>query len=487
MKNHEAVMMIEDTLRMTRREIGEWCGVTEAAVTKWVARSSGVEHTGYGHEPNPEHAQKLNELLREARCVNELKIDPGLWRADAYVPETEAWRPVWDQFAKYICAKAKHYPHDDPQAAMNDLGIALLSDADPELNVTIRVASLSGEAVARCFENRNNWEVLVNENLADDRRREEALRELQAHVFHVKPNSNGLRVEQPLKGVEQIELRLPDSQDLGADELLTHRETNRRYRTWVLRRSNEFSDEKRALARYVAIHILRPQMLVQIASGTTENCLMDEIIANGIEDIQITTNNLQVLVKGLRASHFGISVNLTGGTLNPSIDSLIGPDAARVIADHRYMPNAVFFGAAGLSFKNGLCIAYAFEDEEATQVAYATRPTETRVLMADDSKLGRTSGRRAPVSLEQMMQTTDEFIVVSSYKPEAAEKIKNEVAALKALLEPLAKAPEYESKNFSLRFVDMKGSLYREYSLRGLREGDEWQNNIDRTCTGLHA
>lgn len=471
MKVHLVVEYVMKVLRMSRSEIGEWCGVTEGSVNKWIAMSGGQEHSGWGHAPRPENLDLLRELRREARCVDDFAIDPMRWRSLAYrfADGKPEWTPVWEQFANYKCASSPHYPQDDPVAALNDLGEVLLDDDESPMTIRIRSASLTGEADARCFGEGGDWEVLVKRDLNENRRREEGLRELQAHVFHVKPSPDGIQVEQPLKGVERQ--MSEENGRVMTDGPLIRREMNQRLRTWVLKRSNVAASEKRAIARYVATHILRPQWLVQIASGTTENCLMDEIITNDMEDIQVTTNNLQVLVKGLDAADLGISVNLTGGTLNPSIDSLIGPDAAKVISDDRYMPHAVFFGAAGLSFHNRLCISYAFEDEEATQVAYATRPTEKRVLMADDSKLGRTYGRRAPVSIEQMMQTAEECIVVSTYKDEAADRIENEVAALKKLLEPLASSPAFRFKNFSLRFVDMEGSVHREHSLRDLREG----------------
>lgn len=471
----QTVAFIERVLSLKRSEIAEWCGVEHSTVTKWIAKCSGLEYSGYGHMPKPQNFQKLRDLLREAQCVDAFNITPDEWRSRAFQSARKpAWKPVWEQFVNYSCASAKHYPQDDSHAAVQDLGEAFLSDDNSTLHVTIRSGILTGDASARCYGNGENWEVIVDKNLPEDKRREEALRELQAHVFHVKPNPDGLRVEQPLRGVGQHQVDTERHAETGIDESgLTGREANQRYRTWVLKRSNDAAPEKRAIARYVATHIVRPQMLIQIAPGTTENCLMDEIITNEIEDIQVTTNNLQVLVKGLRAAHLGISVNMTGGTLNPSIDSLIGPDAARVIADDRYMPHAVCFGAAGLSFQSRLCISYAFEDEEATQVAYATRPTQRRVLMADDSKLGNTCGRRAPVNIEQMMQSAEECIVVSNYKAEVAAKLNAEIDALKDLLKPLADSSDFQSKNFSLRLVDMKGSIHREYSLRGLRQG-EW-------------
>lgn len=472
MNVHLVLMYIMRVLHLSRKEVGEWVGVTENAVTKWIALSSGCDHSGYGHVPRKEHMDKIRELRREARCVDVFNVPLEEWRklSDQTSNKRPNWQPAWRQFATYSCASAKHYPADDPEIALDDLGDALLADELSETTVRILSAPLSGTADARCYGSNQNWGVIVKQNLSEQEKSAEIIREIKGHVFHVKPSPDSLPVEQTLQGMK--ETNHYSAEDIAVNDSTSRRKPNQRSQTWVQKRSEDAAAEKRAIARFVAIHILRAGMLVQIASGTTENCLMDEIIANEIEDIQITTNNLQVLVKGLRALPLGTSVNLTGGTLNPSIDSLIGPDAARVIADDRYMPHAVFFGAAGLSFQNRLCISYAFEDEEATQVAYATRPTEVRVLMADDSKLGRTCGRRAPVSIEQMMQTAKECIVVSSYKVAEEDKIQAEADALRQLLQPLVDVPQYRSKNFLLRLVDLTGALHREYSLQGLREGN---------------
>jgi hypothetical protein len=358
MQVHLVVNFVKQVLRLSRSEIGAWCGVSESAVTKWIALSSGRPTGGrdgdpYGHEPETEHLNKMIELRREARCVEDLRIDPEKWRSLAEkkrAGKPSIWTPVWEQLVDYKCASAKHYASDDPQAAVNDLGKAMLEDDDAEFKVTIRSAELSGEADARCFGDGNSWEVLVQSGLPENRIREEALRELQAHVFHVKETPEGLPVEQPLKGVEKGSAEEGRQISVSTDPL-RRRDVGQRSRTWVLKRSNVAAAQKRAIARHVATHIVRPQMLVQIASGTTENCLMDDIISNETEDIQITTNNLQVLVKGLGAAHLGISVNLIGGKLNPSIDSLVGAGAApRKSYVPRITPPGVF-GGGGLRIR----------------------------------------------------------------------------------------------------------------------------------------
>jgi len=77
--------------------------------------------------------------------------------------------------------------------------------------------------------------------------------------------------------------------------------------------------------------------------------------------------------------------------------------------------------------------------------------------MADHSKLGRTYGRRAPVSLEDMLQTTKECIVISNFANQASETIEREVAALKNLLDPFANSKDFRQTIFVFDWLISKG------------------------------
>src|SRR5688572_30319364 len=160
---------------------------------------------------------------------------------------------------------------------------------------------------------------------------------------------------------------------------------------WLFRRISLAPQWKRALARYAATHLVKAGDVVQMASGTTLNCLMDELISlqhnTGALDLLVMTTNLQVLAKGRDAHNsrpdvFGsMQIVLTGGTLHPSLDSLTGTYAAKGVGNDMIVPDVVFFGAAGLSCCGGrLTLSYHFQDEMSTQHAYATRDRKSTRL-----------------------------------------------------------------------------------------------------------
>src|SRR5207244_3328657 len=129
--------------------------------------------------------------------------------------------------------------------------------------------------------------------------------------------------------------------------------------------------------------------------------------------------------------------------------------------------HAIFFGASGLTFCNGFRIAYNYADECPTQLIYATRPSNMRVLMADHTKLGITSGATIQVTIASMLEHCNLVIIVSDFDlaqapPEQRALIEREARGLHSLLEPLKNNTQFESKNFIFRLVDLEGAVVRE-------------------------
>src|SRR3712207_3992694 len=54
--------------------------------------------------------------------------------------------------------------------------------------------------------------------------------------------------------------------------------------TWVTYSSEVHPDLKRALAHYAAFHLIEYGNMLLIGSGTTLNCLMDEIIGRHVQE-----------------------------------------------------------------------------------------------------------------------------------------------------------------------------------------------------------
>jgi hypothetical protein len=225
---------------------------------------------------------------------------------------------------------------------------------------------------------------------------------------------------------------------------------------------------------------------------------MDEIIsvqkATRPMDLLILTTNLQVLAKGRdaynsRPGTFGtMQIVLTGGTLHTSLDSLTGSYASKGVSTEMIVPDIVFFGAAGLSFSGRLTVAYHFQDEISTQVAYATRKTRDRVLLCDHSKVQtQVAGFRSDIDLPAMLvdaQTVTVLLTVPLADAEPLEhedkvdiqRIKEETAAFRVLLQPLSEDPRFIGKECTLRYIDRDGRVHSELCLTQVRQEDSKSN-----------
>lgn len=226
-------------------------------------------------------------------------------------------------------------------------------------------------------------------------------------------------------------------------------------RDWIKTRRTKAPRWKKILGDYTAGHLLDAQQMAELGSGTQLYAVMNSIVEHRIKDLQILTNNLQVLAKGRAAKDLGaMNIILIGGTLNTSLDCTSGPTAAEGVRSRKYKPQIVVFGAIGVSFLGGLSVTYAFEDEESVQVAFATRPTDRRVLLFDHTKLGKTFGKTADITIPQMLHDARECLLISTYPDEGDsdlgeetleqfdQRLATEEAALKMLLERVPHARE---------------------------------------------
>jgi hypothetical protein len=256
---------------------------------------------------------------------------------------------------------------------------------------------------------------------------------------------------------------------------------------WVTECSQRKPKWKHALAHHTATHLIQYGDVIQLGSGTTFNSLMEKIIElqesrKKAYDLIILTTNLQVLAKGRDAQardpmFSATQIVLTGGALQVSLESLTGEYAAKGVRYAFINPRTVFLGAAGLTFNEKLSITYQFQDEISTQIAYATRPTKHRVILCDHSKLGTRAAWDAELTIDSLLQDTNECTIVSTLPdkddPEDGKyvrTIEQEQQAFQNLIEPLASNKDYAEKKLAFRLIDAAGEVKWEHSLTALRE-----------------
>jgi len=267
---------------------------------------------------------------------------------------------------------------------------------------------------------------------------------------------------------------------------------------WIQKRSTMHVDWKAALAKYAANHLISHGDAVYMASGTSMSALMWEVVtrqAGGdLLDLLVITGNLQIINMGREAPANGSGLHkeaqarfldafqatqilVTGGILNPSLDSLVGDLAVRGIMDPAIYPNTVFCGARGLSFSGGLTMTYQFTDEMSAQIAYATRPTRRRVVLCDHTKLGAPYGLKAMLDIGALLEKANECIFLSSLpdKREDLARVDSELKGFEQLCASLVDDSKYEHKELALWMITKKAErhLQKEISLTAMRRANE--------------
>ena len=146
-------------------------------------------------------------------------------------------------------------------------------------------------------------------------------------------------------------------------------------------RAGRYADEKARIARH-AMGLLKPGDTVFVDGGTTTHH-----IARFVPDFPLTliTNSLRLAAAlGERAAAAGnLRVLLSGGRLHPEAGLLVGPQAARMLAEYR--ADWAFIAPGGLD-AGGLYNAN--EDVAAVERVMMTHAGVT-VVLADPGKFGR--------------------------------------------------------------------------------------------------
>jgi DeoR/GlpR family transcriptional regulator of sugar metabolism len=195
--------------------------------------------------------------------------------------------------------------------------------------------------------------------------------------------------------------------------------------TWVATLTKREASYKDALARYIANHYIEYANVLLVPSGTTGAAVVKWIFDQQVEthqplDLVILTNNLSILAEGgERKLHqpdlFGnTQIISTGGALQQSINSFVGSFAELAITSDLLRPHIVILGTTGVSFEGFGRITYQFADEVSVQVAFATTPTQHRILVCDHSKLGQPQRWKGPDFLDVLQHTERSFTLLAS-------------------------------------------------------------------------
>jgi DeoR/GlpR family transcriptional regulator of sugar metabolism len=178
-------------------------------------------------------------------------------------------------------------------------------------------------------------------------------------------------------------------------------------------------DEKRAIAREAALHVL-PGMVIGISAGTTTYALSELI--RDIPNITIVTNSIPVadpLERAIGQRPYLGTVLLTGGERTPS-KALVGPIAISALS--KLHVDALFIGAHGADENAGLTTPNLMESE-ANQMLIAS--AHRVFVLADHSKWGVVG-----MSSFAPLEAADVFITDSGLAPDAQSALRERVGRL---------------------------------------------------------
>lgn len=203
-------------------------------------------------------------------------------------------------------------------------------------------------------------------------------------IAHIKQNGRASVSElSQMFGVSEVTIRA-DLQQLAAQDLIvrTHGGAVLAPRTpelsLLIRRQQRVAEKERIGA--AAVEFVANGDAVFLDASSTALALAHALRQH--RDLTILTHSLVVAQSMLDAS--GVSVVMTGGSLQRDTASLMGTDGLAIL--HRYNIKTGFFGAHGLSFPEGLTDVSAGEAEVKHAVVAMCRQV---VALIDATKWGR--------------------------------------------------------------------------------------------------
>jgi DeoR/GlpR family transcriptional regulator of sugar metabolism len=161
------------------------------------------------------------------------------------------------------------------------------------------------------------------------------------------------------------------------------------------------SQEKEAIARYAAQHLVSNNEILILEAGTTVAAMIKYLTQS---NLTIVTNGVQTILETI-ARLPSITVMNCGGILRDPAHTFVGPQAERFfdgLSAHTF-----FLGATGLSFPEGITDPNPLE----IQVKRAMAASATRiVLLIDSSKFGvRSLLPIVPITSVQEIVTDDQI------------------------------------------------------------------------------
>jgi DeoR/GlpR family transcriptional regulator of sugar metabolism len=204
---------------------------------------------------------------------------------------------------------------------------------------------------------------------------------------------------------------------------------------YILRKIEQESASKKAVARHVAEHHVSDFDAVLLDAGSTAE-LVAEALFTRRKYLSVMTINLGAYAAYTRAiaPHVGRSQLVTdmgrpgagllnenellipGGRYVATYEALFGDRTLEAIKT--FSPNVTIIGVSGLRFEGGV-FCHGAEEVQVKRLLW-TIPTDTRLIAADWTKIGRRDAHPFGQSLDQLGVGASKAVVVTSKPPRSA-------------------------------------------------------------------
>jgi DeoR/GlpR family transcriptional regulator of sugar metabolism len=146
-------------------------------------------------------------------------------------------------------------------------------------------------------------------------------------------------------------------------------------------RTKQHKDEKRVIA-VEAVRRIEPGMVVGISGGTTCGAMVRELANRRLDNVTVVTNSVAIAHELALRTDYRLVV--TGGFMRPASMELVGPLPESIIP--KINLDLAFLGVDGIATDTGVTI---HNDLEARTNELLSRRARRRIVLADNSKLGR--------------------------------------------------------------------------------------------------
>lgn len=163
----------------------------------------------------------------------------------------------------------------------------------------------------------------------------------------------------------------------------------------MVTKSTLHQQEKKTIA-LLAKELIHPDDTIYIDSGSTCTALLREVLDM---DIHVVTTNIDALQ--LVTAFKKAEIVITGGTYDPTIESLYGPLTADAI--NRYIFDEAFLGANGIDLQFGITTPHLQESVKKQEVVSRAKRS---YLLADSSKFNQVSAVHA-LDLDEVSIVSD--------------------------------------------------------------------------------